>query len=81
MKLSEYIKSLQDFVKKDPRNAELTVVYSADDEGNAYQEVHYSPTIGEYIPDDREWRAFADDPDQDPEDMVDESDINSICIN
>jgi len=39
MKLSEYIKGLQKFLKE---NGDMECYYAKDDEGNAYQEVHYT---------------------------------------
>ena len=45
MKLSRYIKSLQKALKK---HGDLEVAYSADDEGNAYHLVQYTPSEGLY---------------------------------
>ena len=67
MKLSKYIQNLQDFLKT---YGDHTVIYSRDDEGNGYQEVHYEPSLGyfgegEYI--------------QDEEDSS--LQMNAVCIN
>lgn len=43
MKLKDYISHLQKIAKNHP---DLEVVYSADDEGNSYGAVHYSPAVG-----------------------------------
>jgi len=47
MTLNEYIKSLQDVVKKKKSNGELPVIYAKDDEGNGYQKIYYHPTLVE----------------------------------
>lgn len=55
MLLKEYIANLQKFVNDYPECLELCVVYATDDEGNSYENIHYSPTIlttddeGEYV--------------------------------
>lgn len=48
MKLSAYIKQLQDLVKKNPEYADLLVAYATDDEGNSYQKIHNKPTPVEF---------------------------------
>ena len=45
MKLKEYIEELNKFVQEYPESLELPVIYSKDDEGNAYHNVIYSPTM------------------------------------
>ncbi|RLD64314.1 MAG: hypothetical protein DRJ01_00950 [Bacteroidetes bacterium] len=74
MKLSEYIKALNEALKD---YGDLDVVYSIDDEGNDYKEVHFIPSVGYYDKKDREWLETADF------DMSEDDDIhiNSICIN
>lgn len=42
MKLSEYIQSLQDFVKE---YGDLKCFYAIDDEGNGYQQVNYAGNL------------------------------------
>lgn len=42
MKISEMIKNLQEFMAK---NGDLNCWYAADDEGNAYHEVYYKPSM------------------------------------
>lgn len=42
MKLSEYIKGLQEFLAK---HGDLECFYSADDEGNNYQKVYYTGSL------------------------------------
>lgn len=78
MKLKEYLKKIQEAVKENPSILEMEVIYSADDEGNAYQKVHNEPTpcqiedINEYF---LEMVGFEDD-----EEIATE-DCNAICIN
>jgi len=45
MKLKEYIANLQEICNKYPN---LKVIYSSDEEGNNFDEVCYSPTIGKF---------------------------------
>lgn len=44
MKLNEYIKNLQELQKKGCGNYPL--VYSIDDEGNAFKQVVFAPSLG-----------------------------------
>lgn len=66
MKLKEYVNNLQKLLD---RYGELDVVYSKDDEGNAFNLVHYEPTLGLY--EDREFQT----------EEIDEKNYNAICIN
>jgi UDP-N-acetylglucosamine 2-epimerase len=66
MQLKEYIAHLQKIAKKYP---DLEVVYSADDEGNNYGTVHYSPTIGEY-----NLGKFSTE-------VIGDKEPNAVCIN
>lgn len=63
MKISEHIKALQDLKKK---HGDLELVYSKDDEGNAFSPVVYSPSVGRFS--GREFSQTEDNP-------------NSVCIN
>jgi hypothetical protein len=42
MKLKDYIKQLQEIAKKHPN---VEVAYAADDEGNRFEYVSYSPAV------------------------------------
>lgn len=66
MKLKEYIESLNDLIKENPELLEAEVIYSIDEEGNAYNEVYFGPSTGNYSNGDF---------DQESEN------INAICIN
>lgn len=66
MKLKQYLKQLNDLAKKHPEALEMDVVYSKDDEGNGFQNIHYAPNMGEF----------------DGGDFDDESENkNAVCIN
>lgn len=74
MKLKDYIASLKKFIKDNPGSEELTVIYSRDDEGNGFQEVYYTPSMG--IWEERE------DFISNEEDLKNrEEEINAVCIN
>lgn len=77
MKLSEYINQLQEFIKENPEAAEFEVCYAIDDEGNGYNDVYYTPTIG-YRPEGGEFIGISD-----TEWFEEHEDIkpNSVCIN
>jgi len=66
MKLREYIEQLQKFAEMNPETLDMDVIYSRDDEGNGFQEVHYSPSKGYY---------------EDMEFQEGDEDVNAVCIN
>lgn len=45
MKLKEYKKALDEFIKNNPKALEMNVFYASDDEGNDYHEVFNCPVI------------------------------------
>lgn len=49
MKLKEYYEVLKRMVEETPEVLELEVVYSIDDEGNAFRECYCTPTPGMYV--------------------------------
>ena len=71
MKLKEYIKELQNIEKEHGGN--LDVVYSSDAEGNSYDKVYYTPSVGNY--NDREWVSLDND-----EDFGDRK-VNAVIVN
>lgn len=75
MTLREYIEQLQNFALSNPETLDMDVIYSRDDEGNGFQEVHYSPSKGIY--EDNEFIAS----DQLEDYERDENEVNSVCIN
>lgn len=48
MKLKEYLDSIKKMVVLNPEILEYDVVYAADDEGNHFQEIHYTPSLGAF---------------------------------
>ena len=74
MKLEEYISDLQNLVKEHPEYLNFKVVYAADDEGNQFNPLNHSPSLGNY-----EKGEFT--PDDGTEEFTQQCKINSICIN
>jgi hypothetical protein len=75
MKLKEYMEKLELFVKENPEALEMDVVTSRDDEGNGYNQVYYSPSIGifedgDFIP-SSQIKEYEREP----------KEINSVCLN
>lgn len=75
MKLKEYLDNLNKLVKENPDCLEYEVVSSIDDEGNGFNSVYYSPTLG----------IFEDDEFISGENIDERgrsvNEINAICIN
>lgn len=66
MNLKEYIELLQTKLKE---HGDIKVLYSCDDEGNYYSEVHYLPSVGFYNEKSGEF------------DHNFEGKVNAICLN
>lgn len=75
MKLKEFIANLNEFVKENPEALELDVITSKDDEGNGYNEVVYTPAIGNF--EDKDFTSKSSMEEEGYEDM----EINAVCIN
>lgn len=75
MTLQQYIEGLQKFVKENPETKDLIVINAADDEGNGFNEVHYSPDKGCFQHGD-EFMAIGSE-DWDHEYHT----VNAVCIN
>ena len=69
MKLKDYAEKLSKLAERCP---DVEVIYSGDDEGNDFQAVSYSPTLGFY--EKGEFRSY----DPDNKDTVT---INAVCLN
>lgn len=67
MKLKEFADNINKLLRDRPEAAEFNVVTSIDDEGNGFNLVHYTPTIGSYDMEEREFQE--------------EKEINAVCIN
>ena len=76
-KISEMINNLQEIILKE---GDLPLVYSKDDEGNGFDYIYYSPTVGTY--DGKRSGEFRGD--FDPEEDDDEFgayENKVVCIN
>lgn len=85
MKLKDVLKQLQELIEERPEVAEYEAVYSRDDEGNGYQTVYWTATVGHH---DGEYHGeFYAEEHLNPEDMGDddfdanEYPLNAVCIN
>lgn len=52
MKLSQHVRALQKLLKE---YGDMDVVYSVDDEGNAFRKIWWSPSLGYYCERDSEY--------------------------
>lgn len=50
MKLKEFREYLNRLVANNPEYDNLDCVYSTDDEGNSFHQIHYHPTVGNFTP-------------------------------
>jgi len=66
MRFKEYLENLNKLAIEKPETLDYTVISSVDDEGNGYNPVIYSPSLGEY--DDNEFQSETEN-------------FNAICIN
>lgn len=80
MKLSEYIKNLEEALKQ---FGDHEVIYSIDDEGNSYQKVYFSPSFGfvEGIERNDRVNEFINNEEDLEEYGIKKEDFNAICIN
>ena len=67
MKLKEFSENINKLLADRPETAEFEVVTSKDDEGNGFNIVHYSPSVGSYNEEEREFKE--------------ESELNAVCVN
>jgi hypothetical protein len=68
MKLKEFIKRLNKLIKDHPEVNDYTVVTAKDEEGNGFNEVLYSPTIGTFNKEDGNYDTEGENK-------------NSVCLN
>jgi len=71
MNLKTYTENLNKFLTDNPDAADYTVITAADDEGNGYNEIHYSPSLGHFDSGDFE----VENVDEEQEES------NSVCVN
>lgn len=68
MKLHDLIQKLSEIDKK---YANLDVIYSSDAEGNSFDEVYYSPTVGFF---NKKHKEFLNE-------IPEDEKANAVCIN
>ncbi len=66
MRFKEYLDSLNKLANEKPETLDYMVISSVDDEGNGYNPVIFSPSLGEY--EDREFQSETEN-------------FNAVCIN
>ena len=67
MKLKEFVDNLNKLITDRPEVADFDVVTSKDAEGNGFTLVHYSPSVGHYDEEDKQF--------------TEELKFNSVCVN
>jgi hypothetical protein len=77
MKLSEHIKSCQGILNK---HGDLDCYTSIDDEGNGYNEVHYSPSAGHIVVDGYDTSFFDEETLNDDDIMSEWCDEHEDCV-
>lgn len=69
MTLKEYAEKLNSYLAANPKNANLKVVYSSDDEGNCFNDVGDWPMCSGFF----DGESFDED--------VCDDEVNAVCIN
>lgn len=80
MKLKQYLENLLNMVKENPLVLEYEVISSIDDEGNGYNTIYYSPTLGYYNEEDKEFYS-KENIEEESEEYNGNIEINAICVN
>lgn len=80
MILKTYIAELQKVIDDNPEYAHLKVITSIDDEGNGYNDVYFSSTIGHKFEDENEFIG-EDEFDWYEEEYEEKCKVNAICVN
>ena len=73
MKISEMINGLQEFMAE---HGDIDCYYAVDDEGNAYHEVYYDPSL-HYV---NEYGDIFTEEDYEDTDEEDREDLTPICV-
>ena len=68
MKLGEYIKNLNEFIKENPKASDMEAITSIDDEGNGFKRIYYTPSLGNYRENDEEFNSKIEP-------------FNAVCVN
>lgn len=74
MILKEYLEQLNNLVELHPEVLEMPVICSADDEGNSFDFVHYTASIGHFNPVEKEFSVFRDA-------YADDDLMKVVCLN
>ena len=80
MKYKDYVQTLNEFLEKNPETGNLDVITSGDDEGNSFNYVVYTPTIG-YLDEDREFTPDGQELDLETLCLDCHPGPNAICVN
>jgi hypothetical protein len=85
VKLHKFIDNLNKLVEENPKAKDFDVIYSIDDEGNAFDNVYFSPTIGNLSNDQFRTQDYIEElieeyPDENLENL-ENLEVNSVCIN
>ena len=81
MKLKDYVKSLQEFLKNNPETAEMQVVTSIDDEGNGYNIVQFGPSIAQFHNMEDPWLELVGFYEKEDKESPALEDCNAVIIN
>ncbi len=73
MNFKEFVDGVNLFLKEHPEAGELLVITASDDEGNDFNQVSYTPSMGKHVPDEREFLTS--------EQAGEKADPNAVCIN
>ncbi len=73
--LKEFKENLDQLIKQYPEILNMRVIVSSDEEGNNYNDIFYTPTIGKYTEDGQ----FEADTDELMRGTI--KDCNAVCIN
>lgn len=76
MKFKDYLKELDELVKKHPKALEMDLIYSIDDEGNSFHRVYWGASIG-YFKDN----AFIASEHFEENNLDKDTVINAVCLN
>ena len=76
--LNQWLNSIQEMIKKNPKIGDYPLIYSSDDEGNDFHKVSADPTLAQ-VEDTNQWSleivGFLGD------DTIADEDCNVVCIN
>jgi hypothetical protein len=82
MKLHKFIDQLNKLVEENPQVKDFDVIYSIDEEGNAYDKIYFSPTIGNFSGDQFRTQDYIEEFNEEyPDEKLENLEVNSVCIN